>query len=203
MIRNPPEQSYKQFSEALQSRLGTSIEEKLRSVLEAQELGERRPSQFLRHLQELTAPHLNDTESPLIRQIFMKAMPTSVSPFLQFLPPETDLHTLAGTADRVITTIPRPTVSAVSPTVKHLNGSTDIADTLATIMKRLDNLELKMKKLPSRSPSNLRRGRSNCRTLSRNAEKAQKSGSEICWYHSKYGQKARSCVPPCDCNHLN
>ncbi|KAK3868814.1 hypothetical protein Pcinc_025852 [Petrolisthes cinctipes] len=68
-------------------------------------LGDRKPSQFLRHLLELTKPHITDKDSPWVRQIILQALPDISLPFLQFLPPETPLDTLAGTLDRVVSSL--------------------------------------------------------------------------------------------------
>lgn len=54
MIRDPPKEAYNELCAALKSRLGKSREENFHSILAAQQLEDRKPSQFLRHLLELT-----------------------------------------------------------------------------------------------------------------------------------------------------
>ncbi|KAK4322644.1 hypothetical protein Pmani_006621 [Petrolisthes manimaculis] len=129
MIRNPSDQDNDELCGALKIRLGEFTEEILRSILSAQQLGDRKPSQFRRHLLELTKPHITDNDSPLVRQIFLQAMPDKSLPFLQFLPPETLLDTLAGTADRVVSSLHQASaaVDAVSSTECHSNQDCPLA----------------------------------------------------------------------------
>lgn len=160
-VRKPPTNPYTKLCDALKARLGSSEEEQLRKVLEAQELGERKPSQFLRHLQELTTPWIQDADSPLVRQIFLKAMPENVKPLLQFLPPETTLETLAGTADRVLSSFPRnsPVVRAIEPSAAPCNcrQALENKQELETIKRQLRAIQATLNKLT------VQRGRSNSR----------------------------------------
>ena len=111
ILRAPPaKKPYTALSDAIQQRFGRSVEQRLRSLLSDQQLGDRRPSQFLRHLLDLAeAEGSPSQDSPLVRQIFFNAMPTRIQPFLQCLPQGTDLATLAGTADRLLELPPSPT----------------------------------------------------------------------------------------------
>ncbi len=196
MIRSPPVDCYTQLCTALQTRLGKSSEEKLRSLLEAQELGDRKPSQFLRHLQELTTPYMKDEESPLIRQIFLKAMPEAAAPFLQFLPPDTKLATLAGTADRVIASLPRANsvvgaVCGVSSTNDHRSCPQAQANSL-----KLDELSQQLREISLQLRTlGRQRSRSRSSTPSRRRDVSNVSG--VCWYHRSFGKRARTCTKPC------
>ncbi|KAK3885654.1 hypothetical protein Pcinc_010140 [Petrolisthes cinctipes] len=159
MIRDSSVQAYDELWGALRSRLGKSTEENLRSILAAQQLGDRKPSQFLRHLLELTKPHITDKDSPLVRQIFLQAMPDKSLPFLQFLPPETPLDTLAGTADRVVSSLNQASaaVDAVSSTEFLSNQDCPLARAnsarLDKISQTLDEICHHLKRISSDSRS--------------------------------------------------
>ncbi|KAK3881746.1 hypothetical protein Pcinc_013829 [Petrolisthes cinctipes] len=159
MIRDPSVQAYDELCGALRSRLGKSTEENLRSILAAQQLGDRKPSRFLRHLLELTKPHITDKDSPLVRQIFLQAMPDKSLPFLQFLPPETPLDTLAGTADRVVSSLNQASaaVDAVSSTEFLSNQDCPLARAnsvrLDKISQTLDEICHQLKRISSDSRS--------------------------------------------------
>ncbi|KAK3884609.1 hypothetical protein Pcinc_011128 [Petrolisthes cinctipes] len=199
MIRDPSVQAYDEFCGALRSRLGKSTEENLRSILAAQQLGDRKPSQFLRHLLELTKPHITDKDSPLVRQIFLQAMPDKSLPFLQFLPPETPLDTLAGTADRVVSSLNQASaaVDAVSSTEFLSNQDCPLARSnsarLDKISQTLDEICHQLRRISSDS-----RGRSTSkhhRNFRRHSVSRDRN-NKLCWYHNKFGSRANKCVLP-------
>ena len=54
ILRNPPRlKPYNALSDAIKDTFGRSAEQRLRVLLSEQLLGDRRPSQFLRHLPDL------------------------------------------------------------------------------------------------------------------------------------------------------
>lgn len=201
MVRDPPADCYTKLCDALQSRLGKSTEEKLKILLAAQELGDRKPSQFLRHLQELTKPHITDKDSPLIRQIFLKAMPDSALPFLEFLPTDTSLLTLAGTADRVVAALPQASAAVNAVTSCNSPSSTSDcsltvsnAERLDKIIEKLDKVCKQLDTLSKQTRSNSRPGRRD----SRSREKSEDRRGKLCWYQKRFGKEANSCVQPCN-----
>ncbi|KAK3894470.1 hypothetical protein Pcinc_001727 [Petrolisthes cinctipes] len=199
MIRDPSVQAYDELWGALRSRLGKSTEENLRSILAVQQLGDRKPSQFLRHLLELTKPHITDKDSPLVRQIFLQAMPDKSLPFLQFLPPETPLDTLAGTADRVVSSLNQASaaVDAVSSTEFLSNQDYPLARAnsarLDKISQTLDEICHQLKRISSDSRS---RSTSKHRRNFRRHSVSRDRSNKLCWYHNKFGSKANKCVLP-------
>lgn len=214
MIRQPPANAYSKLCEALQARLGTTTEEKLRSLLESQELGDQRPTQLLRHMQEITSPYLKEGDSPLVRQIFLKAMPPAVAPFLQFLPADSSLETLAGTADRVISAIPRAN-AAINAVQQSANGcdcpqALRNKEELSGIKQQLNDIQRMLSRMShrDRSSSRARPAQRQQSTQRRNSPAAPKtsenqpanSDRKLCWYHHKFGENARSCVKPCAYN---
>ena len=54
ILRSPPvDNPYAALANAIRQRFGKSVEQRLRSLLSEQQLGDRRPSQFLRHMRDL------------------------------------------------------------------------------------------------------------------------------------------------------
>ncbi|XP_045498523.1 uncharacterized protein LOC123696400 isoform X3 [Colias croceus] len=61
IIKNPPaENKYKKLKTELIKRLTASQERRIQQLLAQEELGDRKPSQFLRHLQNLAGPAVPD-----------------------------------------------------------------------------------------------------------------------------------------------
>jgi len=72
-IISPPElEPYDRLKAELVLRLSTSREQRVRQLLSHEEMGDRKPSQFLRHLKSL-AP---DVPDHFLRTIFCQPTPT-------------------------------------------------------------------------------------------------------------------------------
>ncbi|VDP04838.1 unnamed protein product [Schistosoma curassoni] len=64
--------------------------------------------------------------------------------------------------------------------------------TVASLENKLDALQLLISNFTSRRPRSSSRGSKN-----RDTSKGNKIDDHICWYHRKYGDKARKCVTSC------
>ncbi|XP_061717557.1 uncharacterized protein LOC133525286 [Cydia pomonella] len=73
IITSPPdEDKYGKLKTELIKRLSASRERKVQQVLNLEELGDRKPSQFLRHLQHLAGPGLPED---FLRSIWVNRLP--------------------------------------------------------------------------------------------------------------------------------
>ncbi|CAD7081859.1 unnamed protein product [Hermetia illucens] len=79
ILKPPAEKPYTAFKEALIARLGSSQEQQLRQLLEREAIGDRKPSQFLRHLQHLAGSAVGDD---FVRTLWMSRMPASMQGIL-------------------------------------------------------------------------------------------------------------------------
>lgn len=70
---------YLAIKNALIQRLTVSQEQRLRQPLEHKELGDRKPSQFLRHLQTLAG---NSTFEQLLRSMWLRRLPSQIQVIL-------------------------------------------------------------------------------------------------------------------------
>ena len=217
ILRSPPKvDPYTKLSEAIRQRFGRSVEQRLRTLLSEQQLGDRRPSQFLRHLLDL-AQAAGSQDSPLVRQIFLNALPPRIQPFLQCLPTSTDLATTASTADRLLdlpptaSAAPTPhfppaTMDVFTPGLVHavqqtpsedlpalmrqlIRGITDLTTTVSTLVETTARRE---RSASTARVADHRRARDRSATPS-----PATPSTSLCWYHHKYGGSARSCQPPC------
>lgn len=225
ILRNPPDdEPYTVLSQAIQQRFGKSVEQRLRSLLSDQQLGDRRPSQFLRHLLDLAEAEGSQQDSPLVRQIFFNAMPPKIQPFLQCLPQGTDLATLASTADRLlelptsgstavhaVSTAPAATSPAVQPTpavhAVHSTSPASPTEDLPAMMRQLitgvtaltttvSSLVEVTARRERASSVDHRERRHRERSATPRARDPEPAAA-LCWYHRKYGSNARTCQPPC------
>lgn len=178
---------YQRLKSELVKRLSVSRENKVKQLLMHEQLGDRKPSQFLRHLQHLAGA---DIPEDFIKSIWLSRLPSSLQPIVasQTLLP---LDALAELADRVN--------DIASPTQHVAETSTSPLDALTRqvteLTKQVNALSMEVQHRPrSRDRGQQRpRGRSPSYRSHSNYRR-----QPICWYHFTYGNKAIKCVKPCD-----
>ncbi|CAG5047384.1 unnamed protein product [Parnassius apollo] len=156
-----------------------------------EELGDRRPSQFLRHLQHLAGPNVPDD---FIRTIWSSRLPNNLQTVIASQPDST-LKALADLADKVHDLV--PTVPQVVSTNAISVAVTDkITQQIAELTRQVQALSVRDSRSRSRSRnrySRIQRKNSRSRRSQYNYKK-----NPICFCHHKYGDKAKVCLNPCD-----
>lgn len=192
IITSPPAQDkYDKLKTELIRRLSASRERKVQQVLVHEELGDKKPSQFLRHLQNLAGPGLPED---FLRSIWTSRLPQRTQDIVASQL-KSSLEDLADLADRLQDVV-APTPQVVAAAAFMPSTSTDplafqIAE-LSRQMKALDAKVGRMSRTSTRSSSHSR-PRSSSRRSSSNYRKFP-----TCWYHHKFGEQARKCIKPCD-----
>ena len=207
VLINPPAAGlYETLKAELISRVGVSQEQKTRQLLEREEMGDQKPSQFLRHLRSLAGSYVTE---PLLRTLWLGRLPANVQAILA-TQKDTVLDKVAVLADAIFETIPgHPAVAETSrPGPSTQPSSLDMmADRMLQLLislqeetkvmrTQIDELRLSSRDEPSRSGSQARsrRPRSSSRPRSRSREHADNG---MCWYHDKFAHKAHRCIEPC------
>lgn len=180
LITNPPaEEKYIKLKDALIQRLSISQEKRVRQLLSDEELGDRKPSQFLRHLRSLAGTVLSDDN--IIRQLWLRRLPQQVQAILA-AQADLDLDKVAELADKITELAPAPAVCSTATVSSSI--------TLDTLSKRLEEVSNQVASL-SRQQHRPSRDRSVSSDRST-------SSSKRCWYHRKWGVKASRCISPCN-----
>ena len=207
VILNPPETGlYEKLKAELISRVGVSQEQKTRQLLEREEMGDQKPTQFLRHLRSLAGSYVTE---PLLRTLWLGRLPTNMQAILA-TQKNTALDEVAVLADAIFETIPgRPVVAEASrpgPSVqpsaldlmadRMLQLLISLQEETKVMRGQIDELRLSRRDEPSRGggQARSRRQRSFSRPRSRSREHADNG---MCWYHAKYANKAHRCNEPC------
>lgn len=189
IITNPPQKDkYDKLKYELIKRLSASREKKVHQLLMHEELGNRKPSQFLRHLQSLAGPSVPDD---FLRTIWSSRLPSNIQTLIASQQDST-LEALADLADRV-QDIVAPTLQVAAtaiPGPSMQSMSLEIAE-LKEAVKKL-TLQLNRQSRPRNRFNDSQRQRS----TSRSASSYRKH--PLCWFHSKFGHKANKCIKPCD-----
>lgn len=118
IIKNPPHKDkYDKVKTELITRLSSSQEQRVRQLLTHEDIGDRKPSQFLRHLQNLAGPNVPDD---FIRSLWSSRLPTNIQVIVASQPRRSldELCTLADTVNDVIGTPPQvhQTTAPTTPT---------------------------------------------------------------------------------------
>lgn len=188
ILVNPPATGkYETLKTELIKRLSASRDKEVTQLLMHEELGDRRPSQFLRHLRHLAGKNIPDD---FIRTIWTSRLPTSLQTVVASQP-ECTLQALADLADKVHDLVPStPQVASVDAAQLSL---------LDKLTKEVAELSHQVKLL-STNKAGRSRSRHNNNQHSRSRTRSQSSYRKYpnCFYHNKYGDNARTCVKPCD-----
>ena len=114
LVLRPPETNpYNVLKETMIKRTAASEQRRLQQLFQAEELGDRKPTQLLRRMQQLLGDRPGLDES-FIRELFLQRLPSNVRVVLATSPSTTPLENLAELADRV-TEVAAHTVAAISP----------------------------------------------------------------------------------------
>jgi hypothetical protein len=109
VIVNPPEgKQYDALKTALLSRTSRSDESKVKQLLEDIQLGDRKPSQLLRHMQQLAGSTAAD---PILRQLWIQRLPSGLQPLASELLTRSSLGKVGEAADKAM--------DQIHPSIRH------------------------------------------------------------------------------------
>lgn len=197
-IQSPPALNiYDKFKETLIQRHSLSEERRIEKLLSSEQLGDRKPSEFLRALKQLAGSSSGIISDDLIRKLWLRRLPQVINIALiaQETKPEAEVTSLA---DKIWEA--SSVVGGISE-VNSNNKQTSSASTTQTELRsEINELKCMVEQLTSRlSRQNFRSQRNSNRNNSRSRHRSR-SRSGICWFHSKFGSNARNCATPCNFN---
>lgn len=200
ILTNPPvTEKYLKLKTELILRLSSSQDQKTRQLLEHEEMGDRKPTQFLRHLRSLAGTVVPDT---VLKPLWLTRLPTSTQAILA-TQANSDLDALAVLADAVLaanqqarpqvaeTTVSTSTLETMMERLTILMTSKigEVANTLRKEMAEIREDQHQHQFCRSRS-------RSSSHPRSRSHSSSQHHDG-VCWYHQRFGDKATRCTKPC------
>lgn len=151
VIAHPPDcNKYATLKNALISRLSESQEQRTRQLLEHEELGDRKPSQFLRHLQTLAGANVPDQ---ILRTLWLGRLPSQLQAILA--PRSRDkLEDVAKQADRIY--------EVTAKGVAEVTGSQRHHDTMEEQIRQLTQQVAELSKRLDRSRPKSHSGKKGC-----------------------------------------
>lgn len=174
----PEDKPYQKLKDAVIKRSGFSESRDLKELFTSVELGDRTPSQLLRHMRSLLNGRKMDDF--VLQQLWREKLPSAMQHIIASLPNDSSIDHLADTADRIAESY-HPTITALTPQTQQ---TTSMETTLTSFISEI-------RKIFSDEAKRRTRFRPRSRSISRNREK-------LCWYHHKFGNKANKCVQPCN-----
>jgi len=126
IIRPPTTDKYKTLKRTLIQRLTDSQEQRIRQLLEREELGDRKPSQFLRHLSTLARSTL---PTELIRTLWLGRLPAQMQAILATRT-EDRLEDIADQADRIHEIGTKAVVAATTPSTSQTQHQPSTSQTV-------------------------------------------------------------------------
>jgi hypothetical protein len=178
----------------------------LQQLFSTEELGDKKPTQVLRRIQQLLGEQVTTTDSAFLREL---CLPSNVRMILAPTSNSSSLVELAELADKIMD-VASPTVSGIqqeqlpppqlSAGVDQLRAEvTRLQGLVESLTTQQQPLYQRRNRTPSRRPPTPRSPSPH--SPSRSATPPP-STSMICWYHLKYGESAKRCKKPCEWSNL-
>ena len=176
-------------------RTAASEQRKLQQLISGEELGDRKPTQLLRRMQQLLGDKLSTSTDAVafLRELFLQRLPANVRMVLASIDSTQDINKLADMADKIME-VSIPAVSAVmSPA--HPSEVKELREEVARLTDLVASLNTATGTYYSRrcSTSRLRRPQSPAPTPASGSP----TQDSLCWYHRMFGEKAKNCQDPC------
>lgn len=182
-LSNPSEKDqFENVKKLLISRCQDTEEKRLDNLLNKIELGDLKPSELYRQMENLAGGNSLVNKS-LLYKLWINKMPPSIQPCIIAIENSQEQEEIFQIADRIYDSTDRRRVSEIR------SNDSDLKDLLVKLSERIQSLETRQSRSRSRSFS---KHRNNNRSKSRSNVRAG-----FCWYHKRFGNKATKCLDGC------
>lgn len=186
---------YTTIKKALVDRNSLSESARVETLLGGIEIGDRKPSEFFRALK--TVAGSSDTMSEkLIINLWMRRLPTMIQVSLKSIP-NPELSTLLSTADNIYEVLRQERSTNISAISSNVTSSSNEFSFLVEKNRKLEHEISEIKQMISKLSFNNSENHSKSRPRSRSQSRNRNSKFDECWYHYKFGDKAKKCISPC------
>ncbi|UYV71315.1 hypothetical protein LAZ67_8002606 [Cordylochernes scorpioides] len=187
IISPPPDNKYDALKKAIIKCTADSEFKKLQQLLTQEELGDRLPSQLLRHLRQLIGESKAVSDTTL-KMLWMQRLPKNIQIILT-TQEQASLNSLADLADRVTEITSSPSSS-----------TSTLEKELASLRAEISALKIDLNKKEERILRSRSRSSSSSRKSTPNSYRKYNPNGSWCWYHFRYKHHARKCISPCTFN---
>lgn len=187
IVKPKEDRTYNVLKSELIKRLGVSQEQNTRKLLENEQIGDRKPSQFLRHLRGLAGTNFPDE---ILQTLWLSRLPKHMQAVL-VSHRDLSLEKRADIADSIAETFASETVAETTNTTKNLVAKVELIECALT--KALEEIAA----LKVREPERRRRRYSRSRSRTPSRTYGGDDMNDMCWYHHTFGRDATKCRSPC------
>lgn len=183
ILKSPPENDkYGALKSRMLKEFSISETEKLNKLLQMVDMGDKKPTQLLREMQNLAGTNFGATA---LETLFLQRLPENIRNIVSASSGSTEekakiadkIFELSNNQVHAVNTNPNSEINALRSDIRYL------AETLNKI---------------STFPSNRSRGSFRRRSVSRSSSPhPQNNNNNICYYHKRFGAKAIKCTSPC------
>jgi hypothetical protein len=176
-MKTPENNMYEKLKTTMINTFSEPETTKLKKLLHTFELGDKRPSQLLREMQELSDNKFSDD---VLKIFWIQRLPAQCQTVVSCF--DSELEELASKADKIM--------QATTNTVIN-EATADPPEIFQNLQNQVEELIKKVEALNNRPAKNWY----NKPTQRRR----QDSTPDVrpCWYHMKFGSRAHRCQPPC------
>ena len=198
-LKPPAEHPYNTLKAELIKRTAASEQRKIQQLISGEELGDRKPAQLLRRMQQLLSDQLataGDTNN-FLRKLFLQRLPANVRMVLASTDQGMEFHRLKVMANKVME-VATPSVAAITSTpqidVPRTSDDSELKQ-MTEEVSRLASLVASMTLVDQTRRNRNRSVARFCRPHSPAPKVSQ--DNPLCFYHQKFGEDARKCRHPC------
>ena len=141
LLKPPTDNPYDALKEQLIRRRAASEQCRLQQLLTAEELGDRKPTQLLRRMQQLVGDRPGMIDGSFLQELFLQRLPYNVRMVLASSLDSTSLDKLAEMANKIMEVAAPSGTAAYTPLVAGVNTPSTEVEQLVT---RLEKLILKL-----------------------------------------------------------
>lgn len=194
IVKKPGENPYENLKDRLVNAYSDSETRRIQELLEGKQLGDEKPTRFLRQMRQLAGESI---PAGVLKTLWMRSLPQNVQAIL-ISTGQTDLDKLADVADKIQEVTQPYAISTVTPHKVGEPSSSQCAS-ISSLEAKIEVLAQQVAELNSKQ-STYRRGRSNSRNREPRGGSQTRNSSNpdwLCFYHFRFKENARKCVPPC------
>ncbi|GBN28138.1 hypothetical protein AVEN_173623-1 [Araneus ventricosus] len=184
VLAPPRDNAYTALKARIISLFSQSENARLRQLLQDLHLGDLRPSQLLSQMKSLAGDKIS---AELLRTLWLQRLPIQMQQILSACKDE--LPDLASIADKVHEVSGFSEANAVS--LPPTDSVAELRNEIQQLRDEVQRLALNHKEM-----SFLKKPRS--RSASRTRAPVERHKPRNCWYHWRFGDRARKCVAPCN-----
>lgn len=194
LLETPPLlDQYETVKDALIDRMGKSEDARIKQLLSNEPMGDRRPSQHLRHLQSLAGANFSDAA---LASIWLNSLPADVQPIVAAASDLT-LDKRADQADRIMDVAGGRRQVAAFSAAASTGAALAVEEQIAALTQQISSLSKTVKSLAQRGPDGASKPKQ-ARSKSPGPQHSKRPQQDsICWYHRRYQESAQKCQPPC------